>query len=533
MKRLPVPYLIPAVAVGILLVVGLITRNLHMMAGALFWGVVAFLLILILPGSRFHQLEIGKAGKKAKIGYGALFIIISLACILPMALNPVYNGENPQWRNQYEVLTERILEGHIDMGYEVDPVLAEMENPYDPAARKEAGATYHWDHAFYNNQYFMYFGVVPVFLLFLPYRVITGSPLTTYHATQVFVLLIILAVFVLFWKLAKRLFATVPYSVVICMAAGISVLSIWYSIGAPALYCTAITGGICLEVWSIFFFIDAIFFSKSEKRLLLEAILGGLCGALAFGCRPSTACANLAVAVLLIPFFRKHGFNKKRVGQVFLILLPYVIVCLGLMYYNKIRFGSPFEFGQAYQITSADQHLYGHGMVRSFREDLVKIVKNFFEFSGWKTTFPFITRYGAMINFPILLSFVLLVWKRTASGLKKRQLLLFTIALLVVSVVITAVDAHWAPRLSERYRMDIYYLLGIAAFLAVTATLSEVRKEHLTKWASVICFFSLLAILTAFFLFLEPRSGEKNLTYCYPKLFEHIKRVLSFGFSLL
>ena len=47
---------------------------------------------------------------------------------------------------------------------DVDPRLSEMENPYDPQARKELGIYYHWDHAFYNGKYYMYFGIVPVVL---------------------------------------------------------------------------------------------------------------------------------------------------------------------------------------------------------------------------------------------------------------------------------------------------------------------------------------------------------------------------------
>lgn len=67
------------------------------------------------------------------------------------------------------------------------PLLLQMDNPYDPQARVDLGVDYRWDTAYYHGHYYMYFGVVPVFLLFLPFRLITGMSLTTYHATQVFV----------------------------------------------------------------------------------------------------------------------------------------------------------------------------------------------------------------------------------------------------------------------------------------------------------------------------------------------------------
>ena len=96
-------------------------------------------------------------------------IITIVISVYPMSLSPVWNGTIPGHRDQYERMAQSILNGHLYLEYEdVDPRLSEMENPYDPQARKELGIYYHWDHAFYNGKYYMYFGIVPVFLLFLP-----------------------------------------------------------------------------------------------------------------------------------------------------------------------------------------------------------------------------------------------------------------------------------------------------------------------------------------------------------------------------
>lgn len=79
----------------------------------------------------------------------------------------VWNGKIPGHRDQYERMAQSILNGHLYLEYEdVDPRLSEMENPYDPQARKELGIYYHWDHAFYNGKYYMYFGIVPVVFCF-------------------------------------------------------------------------------------------------------------------------------------------------------------------------------------------------------------------------------------------------------------------------------------------------------------------------------------------------------------------------------
>ena len=139
-------------------------------------------------------------------------IITIVISVYPMSLSPVWNGTIPGHRDQYERMAQSILNGHLYLEYEdVDPRLSEMENPYDPQARKELGIYYHWDHAFYNGKYYMYFGIVPVVLLFLPYQLLTGNALTTYKATQIFTVGTILAIFALFDFLRKKFFPKMPF----------------------------------------------------------------------------------------------------------------------------------------------------------------------------------------------------------------------------------------------------------------------------------------------------------------------------------
>ena len=74
-----------------------------------------------------------------------------LVCILPMGLSPVWNGEDPGHRNQYEILADSILNGHVSVkDGEASQELIDMENPYDPHARAQLGVSYLWDYAFYS-----------------------------------------------------------------------------------------------------------------------------------------------------------------------------------------------------------------------------------------------------------------------------------------------------------------------------------------------------------------------------------------------
>lgn len=59
-----------------------------------------------------------------------------------------------------------------------DKLLA-MNNPYDAQARDNAkvyrGTDYPWDTVLYNGKSYVYFGILPILILFLPFYLITGK----------------------------------------------------------------------------------------------------------------------------------------------------------------------------------------------------------------------------------------------------------------------------------------------------------------------------------------------------------------------
>ena len=57
-------------------------------------------------------------------------ILTILVCILPMSKLPLWNGEIPGHRNQYELITEAILDGRTSFDYGDEDSLANLKNPY-------------------------------------------------------------------------------------------------------------------------------------------------------------------------------------------------------------------------------------------------------------------------------------------------------------------------------------------------------------------------------------------------------------------
>lgn len=473
--------------------------------GSYIWGFLCVLILLCYafrPNSSLHSLTTENSGVCRKLFTLLVALVTIAACTLPMDMLPLWNGEVPEHRNQYELMAENILEGRLDFAYGDEDALLELENPYDPDERNQAGVWYHWDHAYYDGHYYMYFGIVPVFLTFLPYRIITGMPLTTYHATQIFTAVSIAGIFVLFSLLAKLFFKKLPYSVYLLLSVAFSVMSIWYAIAEPALYCTAITAAIALEIWSLYFFIRAVWGEQKENRQLLFAGIGALLGALVFGCRPPIAIANLAVIPMLTVFLRQRKFTLKLLGKLVLAALPYVAVAAGLMLYNYARFDDPFEFGQKYQLTVADQSQYS---IVFDTETNLRIVNdtlmNLFGIGTLGEEFPYLYPSSVFYNFPILLLLCIGMFQpRVIKTMKRTRLFPLLLGLLAAVLVISAMDILWTPYLLERYRMDIYFLMGIACFAVVGIWYRCSTKKQQKRISGAAAVLSVATICSAYLL---------------------------------
>ena len=115
--------------------------------------------------------------------------------------------------------------------------------------------------------------MVPAILIFAPYRLIFGKSLATYHATQIFAALFIIGLFALLLLFAKKFFPRMSFGVYLTAAFALSLVSILYCTEAPALYCTASSSGLCMEVWSIYFFVRAAWGEDSRRKFLTDIFI--------------------------------------------------------------------------------------------------------------------------------------------------------------------------------------------------------------------------------------------------------------------
>lgn len=255
---------------------------------------------------------------------------------------------------QYELLAESLAHGHVALEVEPDPKLVALDNPYDLDARTASGANYIWDSVYYGGHYYVYFGVVPVLLFYLPLYLITGHHMDTATACLGMGLLFLLGMALLLRAIIKRWFPRASVTAyLICLIAGVFLGGMPGLIGRPDVYEVAIAGAVLFTVWGFAAWITA---SRpcAHRRLLLA--FGGLCLALVAGCRPQV----VLFSILILPLFGREYLLQKRLltkdGALDFAcaVAPYLVVAAGLMTYNMARFGSPFEFGANYNLTSLD-----------------------------------------------------------------------------------------------------------------------------------------------------------------------------------
>ena len=197
--------------------------------------------------------------------------------------------------------------------------------------------------------------------------------------------------------------------------------------------------------------------------------------AMVAGCRPQFLMGSFLILFILWPSVKgKWKENPRKLYlDVLVAAIPYIVVAAGLMYYNYIRFDSPFDFGANYNLTTNDMRHRGFNLSRL--ED--GIFMYLFQLPNVGVEFPyvfpthFISNYvgktirenmfgGAFFTNTLLLS--VLAVRRVKKQLKQKRLYGLTISALVSAVAVVIADTQMAGILS-RYYADFIWLIFFAA----------------------------------------------------------------------
>jgi tetratricopeptide (TPR) repeat protein len=312
----------------------------------------------------------------------AAFIVV-LATYLFLGVMGLTDRGNASPRDAaYNLLARGLLSGHLYIDKEAPPGLLRLGDPYDPVANKPFRVdTVHRLHdvSYYRGRLYLYFGIAPALLVFIPWHLLTGGWLPHWGAVVLLCAGGLLVNLSLVRSVKARIFPGSPPWMMAVLT-----LILGFASYAPLLLSRA-------DMWEV-----PIAFSYFGMSLALGCIWGALCNpgrpvawiaaasaalGAAFAARPNVLPAAL---VLAVPF--AFAATRRRVGAWAAAVIPLGLCGAGVALYNAQRFGSPFDFGQHYQLAGVYVE-----KARRFSFSYIPANLRLYLFQGvqWTSVFPF------------------------------------------------------------------------------------------------------------------------------------------------
>ena len=442
-------------------------------------------------------------------------------------------GTKPH-HQQYKELAHLIKDGKVALDEAPSEGILNAENPYDTIYLQANGIEYKADYAYFNGKYYVYFGIVPEVLCYLPYYLITHKDLPNHVATFMFYCVFVIGVFGLLYKLSNRYFKDLSYYVYLIVSSAIVTAGTFAYIYFTAdLYSVPIMAGIGLTLLGLYLWCLGCDLDNAKKVICY--IAGSLSMALVAGCRPQMILFSLLAVIIFWDevIVNRNLFSKKGIGPTIAIVTPYVVIAIGIMYYNYIRFGSVFDFGATYSLTNNDMNLRGISLSRM----LLGLGSFLFQLPYINGAFPFLQSvelkysymgrmtiehyFGGIIatNILCLSLFLILYFKEE---LKKRQLMTFVSVSVCISIVIGMLDANTAGVL-QRYSADM--ALGLFIGTAIMIFIMSIKAPKLGIGFIKIGF--LMNLGYTLLLICNTASGI-TLKYYNPELFGKLEQLFRF-----
>ena len=407
----------------------------------------------------------------------------------------------------HAVLYDMLAKGRVSVDAEPAEALLALDNPYDPTARLESGAEVLFDYALYDGHYYAYFGLAPVLVFSAPFRLVTGHLPAYTTAACFFALLTVAAAFLCVWEALRR-FVRRPSLLLACLGAAAAAL------GSNLLMLQASADRYHLSIacMQTFFYLTlytglaACRQKKAGKRAALFALCAVCTGLLV----TSRATGAIAAAGWIVPLFvlvladRERAPRGKRKDAA-AYLLPLLLCAAGVMAYNAARFGSPFEFGQSWQLTLEDIH---YNQI-SLRDVPAALYCYFLDGLRLSPEFPWVTLGESFVNhtgnwfygvgnagaltLPVTWGLALLPALPEKGRRGKLAVYLCAVGITLPLAVMSFAVAGAA----QRYVCDLLPSLCLAGMLALTELGSRDAGEGRARTSAAACALFALTVIIA------------------------------------
>ncbi len=498
-------------------------------------------LYLLRPTSFVCRIPFLDMKRGKSIALVAFFLIHLLAVGMLIRINPVFRGEPAVNHEQYQRLAEAFSQGKVWLLQEPSEALKKMQNPYDYDYRRqvmlEEGQDFLWDHAYFQGKYYVYFGVVPVVLFYLPYYLLTGTALHNYQVVFIGATLMLLGIIGVICQTIRRWFPKTSFGVWYLLTELVVLGSgFLYICKRPDLYTVPIVVGLGLGLMGVWLFLSA---EKEGKLSTFHIACGSLCTALVAGCRPQLFLFILLDIVILRKFifsirYLRTGEGKKNTLA---FVMPMIAIATLLMVYNYVRFGSVFDFGANYNLTFNDMRNRGFVLDRL----PLGIWAYLFAPLKWTLDFPFAeanffttqylgvtiseATYGGLfaVNLFVWIILVFILFRKKIGNHTLRALVFLSA---VAGVIIICADTEMSGILM-RYFSDFSVFFLLSAIWAWLLLFNQVESGWIRKY--MLYFLILCLLLTIFYqgriFFLDTGEALKDVR---KDLFAQIKYLVMF-----
>ena len=245
--------------------------------------------------------------------------------------------------------------------------------------------------------------------------------------------------------------------------------------------------------------------------------------ALIAGCRPQVLLSIFTSIIIFHDyiFHKRELFSKRHIKETICFLLPFIIIAISLMYYNYARFGSPFDFGANYNLTTNDM------TKRGFKFDRIPtgIYHYLIAPISISPIFPFITRYnitttylgttisesmyGGFLYTNIICILGILSYK-FKKIINNKELYHLSIFFVIASLIILIVDTEMAGIL-PRYIADFGPFISLSTIIVILSLLKKYHNIHLKKVLTTFLMLSITFNLILYFNSEHLLSGNNIL----------------------
>ena len=531
-----------------------VAMNLDYPSNFSFLRVLTFLMFAVFVYLFIKSVAMNKSVKSQEKTFKAVttvivFFFVLLLLFMTIVESSDYAGsvfKQTTGNQMTKELVDAFKAGRVTLDTVPTHNLLALENPYDWSQRVESGASSLWDHVLYEGEYYSYYGIGPVLLLFLPYNLLTGYYFPSSLATFLFSAVGIIFLALTFKKLTKRYFSDIPLSMyIVSLVMLLTSCGIWYCIIPSNFYEIAQTSGFCFVTLGAYFLVSANVLSKGKINLLNLA-LSSLFLSIAVTCRPTTAVWCIVALLFIGVGIVKINREKKASGTapvsyakyLLCAMLPFVVIGAGQMIYNYIRFDSFTDFGIQYSLTindflSAQYHtqfavigFYNYLIAPpSFSSEFPFVMTNItdLDVNGYYFT---ATNNGCGMFFRALPMFALFLFPSALKHIKKENRGIITVLFLAVAVVapFTVIYSIWESGYGVRYMIDFAWQMLMCAILIIFMLYRHTNHEETKRIYRYAMLISMILCVIVSFALTYSYIYPTNLPASAVTMFEKIAR---------